>query len=324
MVTGKSKRILFIGDLNVDILMGGLAQFPVPDREITCETFEITIGSAAAICACAYASLGGDAAFCGLAGSDQYGEYMIKGLRSFGINTDLIERSDAVATGVTVNLIESGRRTQVTYPGTIAAFDGHQLNSSIVGRFDHIHIAGPYQQTTFRPRITEFLKPCRGQSVTTSLDPQWDQTERWEYADDWLPLLDYLFLNQDEAASVSGLNDPREACAALAERTACPVVKAGKEGSFISLDHRVRLIPTRPVQPVDTTGAGDSFNAGFLFSRLERGGDLASAARFGNALGARSCLFSGGVNARTKVPDVEAFLKRPVTSRERPAINEPC
>ncbi len=204
MVTGKSKRILFIGDLNVDILMGGLAQFPVPDREITCETFEITIGSAAAICACAHASLGGDAAFCGLAGSDQYGEYMIKGLQSFGINTDLIERSDAVATGVTVNLIESGRRTQVTYPGTIAAFDGHQLNSSIVGRFDHIHIAGPYQQTTFRPRITELLKPCRSQSVTTSLDPQWDQTERWEI--------------RRRLASLAGLSLPQPGRSRLGER----------------------------------------------------------------------------------------------------------
>ena len=304
------KRVLFIGDVNVDILMGGLTQFPVPDREITCERFEVTMGSAAAICACAYASLGGDAAFCGLAGRDDNGDYMIKGLQAFDINTELIERSDTITTGVTVNLLESGRRTQVTYPGTIARFEGLQLNSCIVGKFDHIHIAGPYQQAKFRPRIAELLKTCRNQSVGTSLDPQWDQTERWEYVDDWLPQLDYFFVNQDEAASVSGVSDPRGACRALAARTACPVVKAESEGSFLYLDHQVRQVPTWSVELVDTTGAGDSFDAGFLFSRLERGDDHASAARFGNAVGARSCQFSGGVNARTTLRDVEVLLRK--------------
>lgn len=309
MVQRNGKRVLFIGDVNVDILMGGLTQFPVPDREITCEKFEVTMGSAAALCACAYASLGGEAAFCGLAGRDDNGDYMINGLQAFGVDTELIERSDTVATGVTVNLLESGRRTQVTYPGTIAAFEGLQLSSSRVKKFHHLHIAGPYQQMKFRPRITELLKICGTHSVGTSLDPQWDQTERWEDIDDWLPHLDYFFVNQDEAASLSGVSDPGRACRTLAARTSCPVVKAGKEGAFLSLDHQVRQIPTWRVEPVDTTGAGDSFDAGFLFSRLERGDDPASAARFGNAVGARSCQFWGGVNARTTLRDVEALLR---------------
>src|SRR4051812_6947693 len=75
------KKLLFVGDINVDVLMGGLVSLPVIDREITCSSFDIAIGSSAVICAAAFASLGGNASFLGLAGSDDYGEFMLRGMK---------------------------------------------------------------------------------------------------------------------------------------------------------------------------------------------------------------------------------------------------
>ncbi len=303
------KNLLAIGDINVDIMMGGLASLPVVDREITCETFEVTMGSSAAIFACAYASLGGRISFLGLAGEDPYGDFMLKGMQDFGIGTQLVRRTSQVKTGVTVNLIHASTRSQVTYPGTIAAFRGDDIDEGVLRDFDHLHMAGPYQQTLFRPQITRVLGLARRLGLTTSLDTQWDATERWEGLSEWMPLLSYLFVNRDEASSISRKTDLAETLRWLAGRTPFPVVKLGAEGVAILVQGELSRIPSYPIEVADTTGAGDSFDAAFLHALRGLGYDEPRAAAFGVAAAARSCQFVGGVAARSTCEDVLAFAK---------------
>ncbi len=302
-----SKKLLAIGDINVDIMMGGLASLPQVDREITCQSFEITMGSSAAIFAVAYACLGGKISFLGLAGQDAYGDFMLDGMKRFGIATDLVRRTDHVKTGVTVNLIYQHTRSQVTYPGTIAEFSGSDIDEQVFRGFDHVHFAGPYQQTRFRPDITRLLQLAKGLGMTASLDPQWDATECWEYMDEWLPLLTYLFVNEDEAQSIAGTSDVEEACIWLAARTRQALVKAGAAGVYLVGTGKLVQVPGIPVEVADTTGAGDTFDAAFLFERLESAAELTEAAAFANAAAARSCRFVGGVGARSSYQDVVAF-----------------
>ena len=302
------KKVLMFGDVNVDIMMGGMESLPVPDRETICETYELTVGSSAAICACNYASLGGDVSIMGLTGQDENGEFMLRKMRTFGIKVDLVQRTSEVGTGVTVNLIHCNNRTQVTYPGTIAAFDGASIDSSIVNEFDHLHFAGPYLQTKFRPHITRFLDLASEAGVSTSLDPQWDVTECWEFMDEWLPRLTYLFLNQDEALSMSKTASPEAALRWLGPKTACPLVKLGSDGVMVRVGTDEKVVPSYSIEVVDTTGAGDAFDAAFLRGVLDKGMEFEEAVRFANAAGARSCTFIGGVNARSSVNDVLAFL----------------
>lgn len=303
------KKVLFIGEINVDIMMGGLESFPVIDREISCSSFELTIGSSTAICSCVYASLGGDASFLGLAGSDEYGDFMVSGMRKFGINTDLVKRTDKVKTGVTVNLIFEGTRTQVTYPGTIAEFGSPYIDLSLIKEFDHIHLAGLYLQEKFLPGVEEVLKFAKGHGIGTSLDPQWDESEEWRHMDKWLPQLDYLFVNEDEALSITGAANSSLACEELGAATACPVVKTGAAGALLWSGDRVVEVSGLKVDVVDTTGAGDSFDAGFFYAILEHGMSHEDAALFANASGARSCGFVGGVNARSSYRQVMDFLE---------------
>ncbi len=302
-----TKRLLAIGDINVDIILGGLASLPVVDREITCESFEVTMGSSAAIFACAYAALGGRTSFLGLAGADPYGDFMVQGMQEFGIETELIERTSQVKTGVTVNLIHGATRSQVTYPGTIAAFTGERIDESLLRDFDHVHLAGPYQQTRFRPRITALLQLARHLGLSTSLDTQWDATERWEHLSGWMPFLTYLFVNRDEALSISRQSDVTDAVNWLAKRTSFPIVKLGADGVAFRLAGEVCQIASYPADVVDTTGAGDTFDAAFLFASRYRGNDAKLAAVFGAAAAARSCEFVGGVSARSSCDEVLAF-----------------
>jgi len=302
-------RVLFIGDINVDVMMGGMESLPVVDREVTCQSYDVVMGASTVLCACAYRSLGGEAAIVGLVGQDEYGDFMLRGLAGFGIATDLVQRTDRVRTGVTVNLIYESTRTQVTYPGTIAAFEGPDLEEAVFQGFDHVHCGGVYLQTSFKPRITALLRLARKLGLTTSLDPQWDSTERWQYMDEWMPLLTWLFVNQDEAVSISKAASVEEACRWLAARTHCPLVKMGKDGALIWNGEQVQVVPSWPVEVVDTTGAGDSFDAGFLYATLEKKLAPVEGARFATAVAARSCMFVGGVNARSSCEDVLRFME---------------
>jgi sugar/nucleoside kinase (ribokinase family) len=304
------KKVLFLGEINVDLMLGGLESFPIRDREISCQSFEITMGSSTAICACAYASLGGDTSFMGLAGSDAYGDFMVDGMHEFGIDTTYVARTSSVNTGVTVNLIHENSRTQVTYPGTISAFSRDEVAFDALGKFDHVHLAGLYLQHDLRPSVEEILAEARARGTSTSLDPQWDATEKWEYMEHWLPLLDYLFVNADEACSIVKSSDPEAACLELSRRTTFPVVKDGARGIIFSSENKTLRIPAIPVEVVDTTGAGDSFNAGFLYGRLDHDMTIEEALHFGVGVAGRSCTFVGGVNARSSYQDVLEFIKK--------------
>jgi sugar/nucleoside kinase (ribokinase family) len=310
-ITQTMKKVLFVGDINVDVMMGGLASLPIVDKEITCASFGITIGSSAAICACAYASLGGAASFLGLAGRDDYGDFMLRGMNEFGVQTHLVRRTDQVRTGVTVNLIYQSTRTQVTYPGTISEFDGADVGPEELKGFDHIHFAGPYQQTRFRPHVTRLLALAKSLRISTSLDPQWDATQTWEYMDQWLELLTYLFVNEGEAMSIAKAPTLEEACKALQARTHCAIVKAGKEGAMVFAEGAIRQVPAQRVDVVDTTGAGDSFDAGFLYATWEKNLPLLEALKIGSAAGSRSCMFPGGVEHRSSYDDLIRLLSTP-------------
>lgn len=303
------KPTLFIGDINVDVMMGGLECFPIPDREISCASFDVALGSSAVIAACTYAALGGQVAFLGLAGRDDYGDFMLKGMKEFGIDVSPVVRTDIVKTGVTVNLIHGGQRTQVTYGGTIPELDGAPINQDTFARFGHVHFAGPYLQTKLRPHITRLLKIARECGLTTSLDPQWDATEKWEFIDQWLPLLDYFFPNADEARSITRCATAEEACRNLSGRTSRVIVKTGKDGAMLMDSGNLLTVRPPQIKIVDTTGAGDALDSGFLYAVQMRKMPLRDALRFGVATASRSCTFVGGTAARSSYEDVMQFMK---------------
>lgn len=301
--------VLFVGDINVDIVMGGLKTLPVVDREITCETFEITMGSTTVFAACAYAFLGGSSFMLGLAGNDDYGRFMVQGMQKFGIDTRFVQFTDTVKTGVTVNLIHKSSRTQITYPGTIAELGTDHIDPTVFQHIDHAHFAGIYQQYKLQPDLTRLLMTAKSQGITTSLDPQWDESEQWEGIEEWLPLLSYLFINEDEALSITRADCVEDAWKALSEKTSCPVIKSGEKGSLIGGEHGLTWTPAFPVDVVDTVGAGDAFDAGFLFAVQDKGMSTQRAARFANAVGARNCLSIGGVNTSLDYQTTIQFME---------------
>ncbi len=261
------------------------------------------------IAACAYASLGGRARAFGLVGSDYFGNFMIQELQRFGVDTASVRVSDQLKTGITVNMVYGGTRTQITFPGATQEFREVDLELPALLGCGHVHFAGIYQQVGFRSSLTDLLASLRRAGVTTSLDCQWDQTEQWQGLDQWLPLTDVFFANAREARSMTSRDNPEEACRVLQDRTAHPLIKLGEEGAlFLDRGRSVR-IPAQAIQVVDATGAGDSFDAAFLFATFVRKMALVEAVRFAVAVGSRCCMFRGGVEARTTFADVYNLIR---------------
>jgi len=302
--------VLFAGDANADIILSGLAQPPQEDREVFCRGFRAALGGSTTICAAAYARLGGRGEFMGLVGDDEYGRLVRSELSAAGVGTRGLALSKAVRTGVTVSMVYASSRTQVTYPGSLATADASAEISAALPRFSHLHISGIYGTPAFLPRVPGLLAEAKAAGLSTSIDTQWDSSGAWAYVDECLPSLSYLFVNEDEAVSLAtrltGARPPDFAAAwlALAERTPCPVVKLGPAGAYADRRHFAPL----PTEVVDTTGAGDTFAAAFLYGRLEEGLPLADAVSLGNAAGATACTYEGGASPELSLERVKKLL----------------
>jgi len=308
MKKSNNLKILFIGDVNVDLIFGGLKHPVQEDKEVLADRFSRTIGSSAVITAVAYKSLGGHADVCGLVGNDDNGRYMLGSMKKLGIGISLVQVDKNIPTGITVNLIYGHARSQVTYPGTISIFSGPKLSTAL-SNYAHIHFSGIYQQKSFLPNLVKNVKYVKKLGLNVSLDTQWDAEEKWEHLNELYPYLDYLFVNEDEALSISRTENVESALNYFEKKASCTLIKLGSEGACFYKNSEVKKILPYPAKVVDTIGAGDAFAGGFLYAVYIRKLDIYHAIQYASAVAARNCEFPGGVGAKSTDSDIQKKLK---------------
>lgn len=303
--------VLAVGELNVDIILSGLKRPPVMGEEVLSETYTECMGSSTAICACAMASLGMHTTFFGKLGMDNHGELVMKSLGRYGIDTTHVLRAPEYTTGVTVSMSMPGDRAMVTYFGdTIDAFTAEEVPLEKI-QARHIHVGSFFLQAKLRPGLKELFRRAHAQGMTTSLDAGWDDTGSWREAlGDVLSETDFFFPNEKEAECIAGTADMEEAARIIAGMGCNTIVKWGSKGSlYCSKDGKEAYrCGSFKVTPVDTTGAGDSFNAGFLTAFLQ-GKSIPECMRYGNATGAVSVCYEGGATHCPTAEDVAQMLQ---------------
>jgi sugar/nucleoside kinase (ribokinase family) len=302
-------RVAVIGELNVDIMATGLSRLPQMGGEILARDFQITLGSASAIFAAGIAKLGHPVTFVGQVGADDFGDFCLDALRAAGVATKHVARATSDRTGVTIALSAGRDRALVTYPGAIASLKYPQLEMSLLKGNRHLHMTSYFLQTALRPAFPEIFCQAQGMGLTTSFDPNSDPTGAWRVKiRDVLAHTDVLFVNEPEALQLSRTRRVRDALRTLGQFVSCAVIKRGPRGSMAIKDREVTVAPGFKVKAVDTTGAGDSFAAGFVSAYLS-GSPLAECLRSGNACGALSALKPGGTAGQPNAKELRNFLQ---------------
>lgn len=301
--------VLAIGELNVDMIVTGLKSLPALGREIIAQDCHVVMGSSTAICASGIARLGLKTGFIGKVGNDPFGKIVINELKQNGVDTQFVMTDNQVKTGITISLSMEKDRALVTSLGSINALSVEEINLSIVEKARHIHVGSFFLQSTLRNKLANLFSTAKEKGLTTSLDSGWDDTGNWDY--DIRKVLrhtDIFFPNEIEAKHISGRDNTEEALAELSKYCSNVVIKKGPKGAVGKFGNLVlESTAFDELKPVDTTGAGDSFNAGFIYGFL-KGYDMPECMLYGNACGSISVTRIGGASSCPGIEEVENLI----------------
>jgi sugar/nucleoside kinase (ribokinase family) len=302
-------KILIAGEINVDLVLQNYQSFPELGKEVLVDDMSLTLGSASAICAAGLAKLGSEVVFAGKVGCDAWGDLALERLRELGIDLRYVIRDAGIKTGITVSVTSAQDRALITYLGSIAALRATDIPDEWFEGCRHLHVSSFYLQQGLRSGLKSLLARAHRAGLTTSIDPGFDPSGRWERDIlDTLEEADLFFPNEVELEAIGGNADVATALRNLDNGRTRTIAKLGSRGCMLLVNRVPLLIPAMPVTPVDTTGAGDSFNAGFLHAWL-KGHDVLEAARFAVACGALSTLGLGGTGSQPTEAEALAFCE---------------
>lgn len=303
-------RVLVAGDANLDLVLRGDVVPRFGQAEQLLAGADLVLGSSAGICAAGLARLGVDTALVARVGSDVFGNRTRELLDEAGVDTSAVRVVDE-PTGVSVILSAPEDRAILTLTGALAGVTADEVLAASASA-THVHFASYFLVPALARELPAILTALRARGVTTSLDTNWDPAERWAGVDACLPLLDVLLPNAAEAIALAtaldgDASDTESAARLLAARGPAVIVKNGAAGGLAVTDGRMLRAPGLEMNVVDTTGAGDSFDAGFL-AAWTAGRDVAEALRWGAVAGSLSTRGSGGTGGQATLAELESAL----------------
>lgn len=304
------KPLLMAGEINVDLVLTGCERLPEFGSEVLASGFRQGPGSSSMICAIGLSRLGHPVAFAGVTGADGWGDYCVDAMREAGIDVSAVLRDATLQTGITVALSSLQDRALVTYAGAIGALRQDMITDARLAGCGHLHVSSYYLQDALRPELRDLFGRARNAGLTTSLDPGFDPHQRWgSELVDLLPMVDVFLPNEREACAISGESSALASLHALRNGHTLTVVKLGSDGCMVLQDDGTPLaVPAHAVDVLDSTGAGDSFDAGFLHA-WRQGKPLLECLRWGSACGSLSTRGIGGTACQGSEADVRALLE---------------
>lgn len=303
--------VTIAGELNLDLILYGLPEQLPPERELLADRMMLTLGSSSAIVAHNLAALGSRVGFQSRIGDDPLGKIALDRLRQGGVDVSRVRVVPGeITTGLTVILHHDAWRNILTYSGTIAETRWEDLELDYLADSRHFHFSSYYLQKRLCPRVAELFQYLKSRGLTVSLDTNDDPDDRWEGGlGEILRHVDVFLPNEREACKAAGTEDVETAIQRLSELVPLVVVKLGRRGALAQRGKERFIAPPERVVAIDTVGAGDSFDAGFLHEYV-RGAELLTCLASGNRAGALSTTRPGGTEAFRDTTQRDAFLQQ--------------
>lgn len=303
-------KVFVVGELNVDLIMTGQDVMPEWNREKLLDSFDMVLGSSSAITASVLAGLGADVALVSVVGDDSFGRFCTEQLRERGVDTQYVRVDPQQQTGVTLSLSTSRDRALLTYMGTISMVRREDVPDALFAEAAHVHFGSYYLQDGMRDSWAELFATARQSGIGTSFDTGWDIRGEWHAARiaELLAVTDWFVPSEDELLAIADADTLEQALAWLPQERGMVAVKRGARGAMLALRNGERIdMPPFRANPIDTTGAGDSFNAGLIYGKL--GGMTGpELLRFACACGAMATERIGGAQTVPGLHDVERFI----------------
>jgi sugar/nucleoside kinase (ribokinase family) len=261
--------LLVVGEINADLVVSGRDVEPEFGQvEKLVDRATLAVGSSSAITACAAARLGLRTAFAGVVGDDAIGRFMLDAMAARGVDVSACSVDPEADTGVSVLLVDAtGTRGRaiLTAPGAMTALRAADVDRALVAGARHVHCGGYFLQPGLHAGLAELLRGAR----SSSLDPNWDPSGRWDSGvHDVIAACDLFLPNEVELRHVTGAETVGAALAQLARPGLTVAVKRGSDGGVLQRGEDRVEVAAPPVDVVDSTGAGDAFDAGLIHAHL--------------------------------------------------------
>ncbi len=307
-VTVLMKSICVIGSLNLDIV-AAVERFPQPGETLTADGYSVFFGGKGGNQAIALGWLGARVKMAGKVGDDIHGHDYIRHLRMNGVDVSGISVEKGAATGTAMIWVDRQGENQIVVS---AGANGLLQPSDIDAMWEELVHSDIFLFQLEIPigTVAYAVKRLKQAGKTIVLDP----APASLLPDAIFRYIDYMTPNETEIRYYAGRQERyvyqlKEAAGSLLRKGVGTIVaKAGEEGAYWIREAEMTHIEAFPVQAVDTTGAGDSFNAGFAYA-LASGLDVEDAVRIGNAVGALSVRQVGAQSAMPTREELERFLE---------------
>ena len=303
----KKFDVIVVGELNVDLILNQIDSFPEIGKEKLADNMTLTLGSSSAIFASNLSALGMSVSFIGKIGNDIFGNFCKEQLERKGVDTSMLIVKDELKTGATVVLNFGADRAMVTHQGAMKYLGLSDITKEMLSMAKHLHFSSYFLQPGFKDELFNLFKMAKEAGLSTSFDAQWDPEERWELDyKNILPYVDVFLPNDKELLALTGKKTIETAIDLIKDSANVIVVKLGDKGSALARDGKIIFKDAfLNNNIVDAIGAGDSFNAGFIYKFIQKA-PIETCQVFGNLIGAISTTAAGGTTAFT---DIKTTLK---------------
>lgn len=307
------KKVLCIGSVTTDVIVTPADSIPTPGTLRAVDSVSTHVGGCAANAAMDLGKLGVPVVLSCKLGKDSFGTFVKSEAQAAGVDISGVVEDEKVSTTVSIACISSaGERSFLYNPGSTSAFVKEDIADDVVDKCDIVFVAGAMLLTAFDGKpCAQFMKEAQEKGKYTIMDTAWDFEDIWlPKVKDVIPYLDLFMPSQEEAAKLTGETDPQKIADRLFEMGAKNViVKLGKDGALICPAGQERVIlPTYlDFKPVDSTGAGDSFCAGFI-AGLAQDWDYVKSGAFANAVGTHCIMAIGASTGIKSIPEILEFM----------------